>query len=105
MLRVGKYDQAQRLYQAVVNAKTLPWAKLGVARAQLDEGQTAKAVSTLENLISEDPNYTDAYDVMGRAQFEQGKFDAALATYKMASDMTPSSITRLQNLDHVLLLW
>ena len=98
MLRVGKYDQAQRLYQAVVNAKTLPWAKLGVARAQLDEGQTAKAVSTLENLISEDPNYTDAYDVMGRAQFEQGKFDAALATYKMASDMTPSSITRLQNL-------
>ena len=33
MLRVGKYDQAQRLYQAVVNAKTLPWAKLGGAPA------------------------------------------------------------------------
>ncbi len=98
LLRVGKYDQAQKLYQAVVNAKTLPWAKLGVARALLDEGQTAKAVSTLENLITEDPNYTDAYDVMGRAQFEQGKFDAALATYKMASTLTPSSITRLQNL-------
>jgi len=98
LLRVGKYDQAQKLYQAVVDAKTLPWAKLGVARALLDEGQTAKAVSTLENLISEDPNYTDAYDVMGRAQFEQGKFEAALATYKMASALTPSSITRLQNL-------
>ena len=98
MLRVGKYDQAQKLYQAVVDAKTLPWAKLGVARALLDEGQTAKAVSTLENLISEDPNYTDAYDVMGRAQFEQGKFEAALNTYRMASTLTPSSITRLQNL-------
>jgi len=98
LLRVGKYDQAQKLYQSVVDAKTLPWAKLGVARALLDEGQTAKAVSTLENLITEDPNYTDAYDVMGRAQFEQGKFDAALATYKMASTLTPSSITRLQNL-------
>jgi len=98
MLRVGKFDQAQKLYQAVVAAKTLPWAKLGVARSLLDEGQTAKAVSTLENLISEDPNYADAYDVMGRAQFEQGKFEAALATYKMASTMTPASITRLQNL-------
>jgi len=97
-LRVGKHDQAQKLYQAVVDAKTLPWAKLGVARALIDEGQTARAISTLENLISEDPSYTDAYDVMGRAQFEQGKFDAALATYKMASSLTPSSITRLQNL-------
>ncbi len=98
LLRIGKHDQAQKLYQAVVDAKTLPWAKLGVARALLDEGQTAKAVNTLENLISEDPSYTDAYDVMGRAQFEQGKFEAALATYKMASVLTPSSITRLQNL-------
>ncbi|MBB1076859.1 response regulator [Rhodoferax sp. 4810] len=98
MLRVGKCAQAQKLYQAVVAAKTLPWAKLGVARSLLDEGQTAKAVSTLENLISEDPNYADAYDVMGRAQFEQGKFADALGTYKMASTLTPASITRLQNL-------
>lgn len=98
MLRTGQYDQAQTLYQAVVAAKTLPWAKLGVARSLLDEGQTAKSVSALENLISEDPNYADAYDVMGRAQFEQGKFDAALATYKMASTLTPTSISRLQNL-------
>lgn len=98
MLRTGRYDQAQKLYQAVVDAKTLPWAKLGVARALLDEGQTAKAVSTLENLINEDPNYTDAYDVMARAQFEQGKFDAALATYRMASELTPHSISRQQNL-------
>lgn len=98
LLRTGHYDQAQKLYQAVVDAKTLPWAKLGVARSLLDEGQTAKAVSTLENLICEDPNYADAYDVMGRAQFEQGKFDAALSTYQMASSLTPSSISRMQNL-------
>lgn len=98
MLRTGKPIQAQTLYEAVVAAKTLPWAKLGVARAQLDDGQVAKAASTLANLISEDPTYTDAYDVMGRAQFETGKFDQALATYKMANELTPASITRLQNL-------
>ena len=98
LLRVGQFDQAQKLYQAVVDAKTLPWAKLGVARAMLDEGQTSKAVSTLENLISEDPAFADAYDVMGRAQFEQGKFEQAMATYQMASSLTPTSISRLQNL-------
>jgi len=71
---------------------------LGVARAQLDAGQITQATSTLENLISADPNFGDAYDVMGRAQFELGRFDKALETYKMASTLTPASISRLQNL-------
>ncbi len=98
LLRVGRPADAQKVYQAVVAAKTLPWAKLGVARAQLDAGQVTQATSTLENLISADPNFGDAYDVMGRAQFELGKFDKALETYKMASMLTPASISRLQNL-------
>ena len=98
LLRVGRPGDAQKLYRSVVAAKTLPWAKLGVARAQLDAGQITQATSTLENLISADPNYGDAYDVMGRAQFELGKFDKALETYRMASTLTPASISRLQNL-------
>jgi len=38
-----------------------------VARAQLEAGQINQATTTLEKLIGEDPNYADAYDVMGRA--------------------------------------
>lgn len=98
LLRVGRCGDAQTLYKAVVAAKTLPWAKLGIARAQLDAGQITLATSTLENLISTDPNYADAYDVMGRAQFELGRLDKALETYKMAAMLTPASISRLQNL-------
>ncbi len=98
LLRVGRFAEAQKLYQAVVAAKTLPWAKLGVARAQLEAGQMTQATSTLENLISADPTFADAYDVMGRAQFEMGRFDKALETYKLASSLTPASISRLQNL-------
>jgi len=98
LMRVEKYADAQRLYEAVVAAKTVPWAKLGVARSLLDSGEPTRAVSTLENLITEDPTYADAYDVLGRAQFELGRFDRALDTYKMACTMTPHSVVRLQNL-------
>ena len=98
LLRIDQPAAAKRLYEAVIKAKTLPWAKLGVARSMLDSGQTQAAVSTLENLIAADPSYTDAYDVMGRAQFELGRFDEALATYKMASQLTPASVSRLQSL-------
>lgn len=96
LLRLARYDEAQRLYEAVVAAKALPWARLGVARAQIESGQPQKASQTLHSLIDSEPDYADAYDVMGRAQIELGNFDAALAAYKMATDLTPASISRLQ---------
>ncbi len=96
LLRTDQFDAAQRLYQAVIDAKTLPWARLGVARAQLEAGQVQQAVSTLSGLINSEPGFADAYDVMGRALLEQGNFEAALESYKMATDMTPASISRLQ---------
>ena len=98
LLRLDQPNEAKKLYEAVIKAKTLPWAKLGVARSMLDGGHFHAAVSTLENLIAESPTFADAYDVMGRAQFELGKFEEALATYQMASQLTPASIGRLQSL-------
>ncbi|MCU0763782.1 MAG: response regulator [Hydrogenophaga sp.] len=95
LLRRGRVAEAQTLYEAVIEAKTLPWARLGVARAQLEGGQAAKAINTLESLVQDDAGYVDAYDVMGRAQFEQGQFQNALATFKMATSLTPDSIGRL----------
>ncbi len=95
LLRNDEIGDAQKLFEAVIAAKTLPWARLGVARAQLEGGQPAKAVTTLESLIQDDNSYADAYDVMGRAQFELGNFQSALTTYQMATKLTPSSITRL----------
>ncbi|MDR7151165.1 CheY-like chemotaxis protein [Hydrogenophaga palleronii] len=95
LLRNGRVADAQALYEAVIEAKTLPWARLGVARAQLEAGQTTRAVGTLESLIQDDAGYVDAYDVMGRAQFELGNFQNALSTFKMATTLTPASISRL----------
>lgn len=103
MLRVGHLSDAQKLYEAVVEAKTLPWAKLGVARAQIEAGYPQRAATTLEGLIETEPGYTDAYDVMGRAQFELGNFQNALATFKMATKLTPASVNRL--LKHGMMAW
>ena len=95
MLRSGKLSDAQAMYEAVVEAKTLPWAKLGVARTQLEAGFPQRAETTLKGLIETEPGYIDAYDVMGRAQFELGNFDEALNTFRMSTKLTPSSVNRL----------
>ncbi len=96
LLRANRHDEARELFEAVIAAKALPWAKLGVARAQMEAGQTQRALNTLERLVGEDSGFADAYDVLGSAQVEMGKFDEALETYKMAAEMTPGSVVRLQ---------
>ncbi|QHI97830.1 response regulator [Xylophilus rhododendri] len=96
LLRTQRFEEAQELFLTVIAAKTLPWAKLGVARAQLESGQTGRAMTTLDRLIGDDNTYADAYDVMGSAQVDLGKFDEALETYRMAAELTPGSVARLQ---------
>ena len=96
LLRTQRHEEAQELFEAVIAAKTLPWAKLGVARAQMEAGHTVRALNTMERLIGEDATFADAYDVMGSAQVELGQFAEALSTYKMAAELTPGSVTRLQ---------
>jgi CheY-like chemotaxis protein/Tfp pilus assembly protein PilF len=96
LLRLGRHDEARKLFAAIDETKALPWARLGIARAQLDGGHTQPARRTLESLIAENPTFADAYDVMGRAQLQAGHFDEALDTYKRAADITPASIGRLQ---------
>lgn len=95
-LRVEDHASAHALYEAVHAARALPWAKLGLARADLGAGKLPAATRTLESLIAEQPGFADAYDVMGRVQVEQGHLSAALDTYRTASTITPHSITRLQ---------
>lgn len=96
LLRLGRHEEARKLFQAIDETKALPWARLGIARAQLDGGHAMPARRTLESLLSDNPTFADAYDVMGRAQLQAGSFDEAYETYQHAAEITPSSISRLQ---------
>lgn len=96
MLRLGQHEIARELLEAVLETRALPWARLGIARAQAAQGETGPALRTLESLISDEPTYADAYDVMGRLHVEQGNVGDALETYRRAAALTPGSICRLQ---------
>jgi len=96
-LRLDKHTEAQALYAAVVEARALPWAKLGIARAQLASGQIVPARRTLDALIGDMPQYADSYDVLGRVLVEQGDMQAAFDIYQRAAELTPGSVTRLQH--------
>ena len=98
LLRLNRHDEAKKLFEIIDATKAMPWARLGIARAQLDSGQAAPARRLLESLIVENPDYADAYDVMGRAQFQAGEIEQAYETYRRAVELTPSSLNRLQKM-------
>lgn len=96
LLRLRRHEDAKKMYEAIIAAKTVPWAKLGVARSELAGGNLAQARRTLENLIGEMPDHADSYDVLGRVHMEQGELAAALATYRTAAELTPGCLLRMQ---------
>jgi CheY-like chemotaxis protein/Tfp pilus assembly protein PilF len=98
LLRLNRHDDARVMFEALDATKALPWARLGIARAQLEGGQLTPCKRTLESLITDNPGYADAYDVMGRAHFQSGDFEQAFETYQRALSLTPSSLSRLQKM-------
>jgi DNA-binding NarL/FixJ family response regulator/Tfp pilus assembly protein PilF len=94
-LRLGKPHAAQTMFDAILKIGAVPWARLGVARAQYDAGGVTLARRTLESLLNEQPSYADAYDVMGRTLLDQGQPELALNALRQATALTPGSVTRL----------
>ena len=97
LLRLERHAQARELYEAIIAARTVPWARLGVARTEVASGNLSAARRTLETLIGEMPDQADSYDLMGRVQMEQGEIGAALATYRTAATLTPGCLLRQQH--------
>jgi len=97
LLRLERHEQARELYEAIIGARTVPWARLGVARTEVASGNLSAARRTLETLIGELPDQADSYDLMGRVQMDQGEISAALATYRTASSLTPGCLSRQQH--------
>ncbi|GCL62460.1 response regulator [Pseudaquabacterium pictum] len=102
-LRLEQLPLASAMYAAVLADKAVPWAKLGLARVLQAEGEAGAAVSTIRNLLADEPMYADAYDVMGRIHAEQGDLAGAITAFRQAVEITPFSVARAQK--YGILAW
>ena len=97
LLKLDRHDDARQLYDSVAKEKNLAWARLGIARAQFAAGEINPARRSVEALLRDHPEHADAYDVLGSLQVDQGELAQALVTYRMASQLTPGCLLRLQH--------
>jgi DNA-binding response OmpR family regulator len=95
-IRLEKLPVATAMFNAVIDDKVVPWARLGIARVMDASGKPAAAESTIKNLLGAHPTYVDAYDVLGRIYTDRGDYAAAAETFRRAVEVTPHSVARNQ---------
>jgi CheY-like chemotaxis protein len=98
LLRLGRVGEARSWLEALLAELPAAWVRLGLARAQLAQGQPAQAMRTLQALLQDDPGQVDALDLLARTQLAQGQLDAALASSRQAAQVTPKALRRQQRL-------
>lgn len=97
LVRLGRPDDAIRLFDRIANAQQVSWARLGSVRADLAAGRPAQARQRLEQLLDSDPNNADALDLKGRLLAERSDFEGALQSYRKAAGLTPGCMLRAQH--------
>lgn len=100
-LILGNAAAAADIYDRVLAAKVVPWARLGLARTQLMEQRYSEAQLSLEELVGESDLYLDAYDLLAETLEVSGNAYKAHATLEKAVDLSPHRLRRLRKLGHL----
>jgi DNA-binding response OmpR family regulator len=103
-LHLNRQAEAEQFYNMVLEAKALPWAKLGIAEVAMTSNDADRARDSLESLVSESGAYVDAFDMLAKVYFEEGSMLRTLDTLRKAVEATPSNVVRLQKLGTLAML-
>ena len=86
----GDNDGAHKLFeQAYVLDPKSPVAAYNVAWCYYQEGSEAKAMEIFSKIISNDPYYPGAYNLVGDILSTRGRLDESINMYKRALDVDP----------------
>jgi CheY-like chemotaxis protein len=98
LLSLARPDDALKIFERVSQAKPgASWARLGAARCQMATGNSSGARKTIAEVLAAEPGSADGCELLGRILVEQCDFDAALAQYRIAADLTPGCLLRAQH--------
>lgn len=99
--RQGEHDQARAIYQEVLAARELSWARLGMGQVALSAGEADEAISEFETLIENQPDLVEAYDNLARALRLKGQDRKAQQVLEQAVELSPLALLRQRDLAEV----
>lgn len=102
-LKISDYDTARQLYMDVLRIKTVPWAKLGLAKALTGLKAYDEAQLLFEEVLHENDRVMEAYDWLARLFQTNHELDKAQQMLASATRLSPVVIRRQKHLAAVAL--
>lgn len=97
----GNVEEAQKIYQQVVEMRAVPWARMGLATMFHCKGQHSAAESLLDEVIEEAPEYMAAYDLLSKVCEAQAKTERAQKVLEQAIAASPYTLHRQKEMGHL----
>lgn len=97
-VHAGKLDMAVRFYRKAIDTDPeLDEARLNMAMVQLEKGLASLAIKELRELVSRNPQRSEAYDLIAQAYSSMRKPGKALKVYQAAVNFDPGLAGRLKH--------
>jgi DNA-binding response OmpR family regulator/thioredoxin-like negative regulator of GroEL len=100
---LGEPEQAEPIYQRLVETKAIAWARLGLAKTLFLRERYGEAQDILEDLVESNKSFVDAYDWLARTHEAVGALDKAQAVLVDAVGVSPHAVRRLRKLGETAL--
>jgi len=91
---LGRHDEAQAVYQQVLENHMVPWARMGLALALRGQQQLDEAEELGQSIIEDFPEFLAAYDFVAEVREEMGKLTEAQEVLQRAAVISPNNSTR-----------
>ena len=91
---LGRFDEAQAVYQQVMDNAMVPWARMGLAIALRGQGRLDEAGALGNAIIGEFPEYLSAYDFVAGVREDTGDFAQAQNVLQKAAEISPNNSLR-----------
>jgi tetratricopeptide (TPR) repeat protein len=103
MERSGQPDKAREVYEQVLEQREYQWARAGLAKIRMANGEFEQARQIFQGVIAENRYYIDAYDQLAAAYQNMGRLEEACAILERAAKLSPNSVPRQRSLGNIAL--
>lgn len=102
LIQMEHYQEAYDHFETILEQRpTLPWAKLGKARAFFHLDRYDETSAIIEELIHDNPDYLHAHDLLAKVHERKGDLEATKALLKLVLQKNPKSLTRQRDIARI----
>ena len=101
LVTLGRFEEAEALYQQVITMRAIPWARLGLARSLHLQKKDEAAEEELRDVLEHAPEMVTAYDLLSEVCLAKKDAPAAQTALEKGVSISSKTVRRQQKLGEI----